>query len=195
MKETSGKHAALPPIVRSVSVSWAPEEAFRRFTEGFADWWPRHTHSIGKERVERIVFECRAGGLIYEQHRDGRRFQWGEVREWEPPRRVRFTWHPSRDKETAQDVELTFHPQGGGTRLELVASGWERWGKGAPTARRGYDLGWAGVLNVFAGRRTLGMRVLDGLAALIGLVRRLGGGTESAIARAGGELKEGAPSA
>lgn len=179
----------LPPIVRSISVSWAPAEAFRRFTADFAKWWPARTHSIGGECLECIVFECKLGGLIYEQHVDGRRFQWGEVRAWDPPRRVRFAWHPSRDKSTAQDVELTFHPEGSGTRLELVSSGWEKWGKGAPRARRGYDLGWAGVLNTWAGRRTLGMRALEGLMALMSFVQRFRGGRAAVIARSGGELE------
>jgi uncharacterized protein YndB with AHSA1/START domain len=179
----------LAPIVRTVPVSWDPEAAFRRFTADFARWWPWPTHSIGgRERVERIVFECRAGGLIYEQHKDGRRFQWGRVLEWEPPRRVKFTWHPSRDPSTAQEVELRFHPEASGTRLELVSSGWENWGKGAKGARRGYDLGWWQVLNLFAGRRTLGMAVLGAMMRLVALVQRTRGGTAAAVARAGGEI-------
>jgi uncharacterized protein YndB with AHSA1/START domain len=182
------KEAELPPIVRSVSVSWAPEAAFQRFTADFERWWPRRTHSIGGERVQRIVFECRAGGLIYEQHFDGRRFQWGVVLEWEPPRRVRYCWHPSRAPETAQEVELTFHPEGSGTRLELVASHWERWGRGAKRARRGYDLGWGYVLNVWAGRRTAGMALLDCIGMLHGLVQKMRGGTAASIAGAKGEI-------
>lgn len=186
---------SLPPIVRAISVSWNPEEAFRRFTHGFGDWWPRATHSIGGKCVERIVFECKVGGLIYEQHRDGRRFQWGVVREWDPPRRVRFSWHPSRDAATAQDVALTFHPEGIGTRLELVSSDWERWGKGAPRARRGYGLGWWAVLHVWAGRRTLGTRSLDAVAALARGVQALRGGSASSIVRAGGEIERASPTA
>ena len=183
------KTPELPPIVRTIKVSWSPDEAFRRFTADFARWWPARTHSIGGAEVERIVFECKVGGLIFEQHKSGRRFQWGEVRAWDPPRRVGFTWHPSRDKSTAQDVQLTFHPKGTGTRLELVSSGWERWGKGAPTARRGYDLGWNGVLHTWAGRTTPGLRALVVLMAVMQLVQKLRGGAAAAIARAGGELR------
>lgn len=182
--------ASLPPIVRQVSVSWPPEEAFRRFTEDFGRWWPRATHSIGGPEVERVEFECRAGGRIYEVHRGGRRFQWGRVLAFDPPRSVRFTWHPSRDESTAQDVVLTFHPEGSGTRLELVSSGWENWGKGAKGARRGYDLGWGYVLNVWAGTRTVRMGLLDGLAAAMGFLQRLRGGRAATIARAGGEIHE-----
>ena len=63
--------------------------------------------------------EPQVGGRIFEEHVDGRRFQWGRVLEWEPPRRVKFTFHPSRDPATAQDVEVRFVPDGGGT-----ASSW-----------------------------------------------------------------------
>ena len=65
---------------------------------------------------------------------------------------------------------------------------WENWGKGARRARRGYDLGWGYVLNVWAGRRTGGMRALDALGAMLQGVQRLRGGRDAAIARAGGEI-------
>jgi uncharacterized protein YndB with AHSA1/START domain len=180
--------APLPPIVRAISVSSAPAAAFERFTGDFARWWPCATHSIGGKRVERVVFECQAGGLIFEQHAGGRRFAWGRVLEWDPPRRVKFTWHPSREPATAQEVEVRFHPEGSGTRVELVACGWEHWGRGARRARRGYRLGWGYVLNVFAERRTAGMRVLDGVAGGVELLQRLRGGADDSIAKAGGEI-------
>ena len=131
----------LEPVVREISVSWKPEEAYRRFVEEFADWWPSKTHSIGGPRIKQIVFETKVGGQIYEEHIDGRRFLWGRVLELDPPRRVRFTFHPSRSESSAQTIELIFHPKGTGTRLELIATDWENWGKGAERARRGYKMG------------------------------------------------------
>ena len=178
----------LPPIVRSVQVSWSPPAAFRRFTEEFADWWPWRTHSIGGERVARVVFETRAGGRIFEEHEDGRRFQWGTVLEWDPPHRVKFTFHPAREPSSAQDVEVRFLPEGGGTRLELTATKWENWGKGASRARRGYYAGWGYVLNVWAGRRTNAMRLMDAMAGVMRVVEKIRGGTAASIARAGGEI-------
>ena len=122
----------LPPVVRSVLVSWGQEAAFRRFTEEFASWWPWRTHSVGGTRVRRVVFETGVGGRIFEEHVDGRRFQWGTVLEWDPPGRVEFTFHAGGKPEQAQDVEVRFLPEAGGTRLELTATGWENWGKARP---------------------------------------------------------------
>ena len=65
----------IPPVDRSVLVSWDPETAFRRFALDFGTWWPSHSHSIGGSRVKRVVLEARADGLIFEEHVDGRRFR------------------------------------------------------------------------------------------------------------------------
>lgn len=178
----------LPPIHRSVSVSWAQDAAFRRFTADFGTWWPHSTHSIGGERVRRVVLEPRVGGCIFEEHGDGRRFQWGEITLWEPPQRVRFTWHPAREPATAQDVLIEFVPESTGTRVELTASGWERWGENVGRAHRGYSVGWAYILNVWAGRRTARMALLDAIVAIIRFVQRFRGGVDGEIARARGEL-------
>ncbi len=177
-----------PPVRRSVSVSWDLETAFRRFTAEFAEWWPRATHSIGGKRVERIVFECRVGGQIIEELRDGRRFQWGKITQWDPPHRVGFTWHPSRDPREAQDVEVSFQPEGGGTRVELVSTGWERLGVRGRRARRAYHIGWGSVLDVFAGRRSAAIAIFAVISGLMTLALRVTGRLERAIDQAGGRL-------
>jgi DNA-binding transcriptional ArsR family regulator len=57
-----------------------PRPRSRQFTADFGAWWPRtHPSAAGAGRV---VFEGRAGGLIFEEHVDRRRFQWGKVLEW-----------------------------------------------------------------------------------------------------------------
>jgi Activator of Hsp90 ATPase homolog 1-like protein len=117
-----------------------------------------------------------------------RRFQWGRVLEFEAPRRVKFTWHPSRDAATAQQVGVRFEPEGRGTRVELISDQWENWGKGARRARRGYDVGWGYVLNVWAERRTGRMALLDALAVVFRGVEIVRGGRQASIARAGGEM-------
>lgn len=179
----------LPPIKCSVSVKWDQNAAFKRFTNDFAKWWPSRTHSIGGERLLRVVFEQHVGGRIYEEHMDGRRFQWGEILLWEPPNRVKFTWHPSKDPSTSQDVVVEFTPDGDGTRVDLTSSGWERWGRNAKRARKGYSVGWRYVLNVFADRRTTKMALMDGVVGVANIVMKLRGGRDAEIARAGGEIR------
>ena len=184
------KSDPLPPILRSVTVKLNQTEAFDRFTANFAQWWPAKTHSIGGPRLRRVVFETKVGGRIFEELQDGRRFQWGWIEEWEPPARVKFKWHPSRDAETAQDVELEFIPDAAGTRVELTASGWERWGEGAVRARKGYSLGWAYVLNVFADRRDAKMTLLDAMASGMNFLQKFRGGRDAVIAKSRGEMPQ-----
>jgi hypothetical protein len=92
-------------------------------------------------------------------------------------------------RRTAQDVLIEFLPEGSGTLLRLTADVWERWGRGAARARKGYRVGWGYVLNVWAGRRTAGMSVLDAVAGGINFVQKLRGGVDAEIARAGGEIR------
>jgi uncharacterized protein YndB with AHSA1/START domain len=179
---------SLPPVRRSISVSWDPAAAFRRFTAGFGSWWPRSTLSIGGERIRTIVFETRLGGQIYEEHLDGRRFAWGQITEWDPPRRIRFTWHPSGDAAQAQNVEVEFIPEGTGTLVKLTSTGWEKLGSQAGGARRAYDTGWNYVLQTWAQRRTFGMALLEGLVGMMHLVQKFRGGRDAVIAKARGEI-------
>lgn len=178
----------VPPIRKVVSVPWDQKTAFARFTAGFADWWPRRTHSIGGTRVKTIEFECRIGGLIVEELVDGRRFKWGEVTAFDPPHRVAFTWHPSRDADNAQDVEVRFVAERSGTQVELISTGWERLGARAARARRMYGIGWGSVLEVFAGRRNVAFVVFGVISTLINGALRVTGRLESAIDKAGGKL-------
>lgn len=162
----------VPPIRRSVSVSWAPDAAYRRFVSDFARWWPKYAHSVGGPRVKRVVFEPRLGGAIYEEHHDGTRYEWGTVTALEPPRRVAFTFHAAFDRSDGQQVEVTFSPEDHGTRVELVSSGWERMGDHARAAYGGYQLGWSGLLARYAGRFSGVELIFTGMAAAMDLFRR-----------------------
>jgi uncharacterized protein YndB with AHSA1/START domain len=183
------RSAAIKPVRRSTVVSWKQEAAFRRFTEDFAKWWPSSTHSIGGKLVDRIVFECRVGGLIYEQLKDGRRFQWGRITAWDPPRHVAFTWHPSKEEALAQDVDVTFRPEGDATRVVLVSTGWERLGTEAARARKAYSIGWGSILDVFAGRFSSAVLVFAVLAHGITFFLRVTGKLDGEIEKAGGRMQ------
>lgn len=185
---TTAVTTALPPVRRNVLVSWHQDAAFQRFTRDFASWWPSSTHSIGASQVMRVVFECRSGGRIFEELKDGRRFQWGVLTAWDPPRRVAFTWHPSRDAATAQDVEVTFTPEAGGTKVELVSTGWEKLGARAKREYKGYSIGWGSILDIFAGKRTFVILLFALISKGVRLYLRLTGRLEAEIAKSGGRM-------
>jgi uncharacterized protein YndB with AHSA1/START domain len=142
---------AFAPIIKSVRVECAPEEAFRFFTQAFGMWWPTATHSCiafnsgHTDKPLAVTFDPRLDGEIVEHGRGGERHVWGRVLVWDPPARVAFTWHPGRAVDTAQRVEVVFEPSENGTRVTLTHSGWERLGAEAAAARRSYNDGWENV--------------------------------------------------
>ncbi|MFN7971760.1 MAG: SRPBCC family protein [Acidobacteriota bacterium] len=162
-----------PPIVKVVTVTAAREAAFRRFTAELALWWPLGSHSVGQASAETVVMEPFAGGRIVERIRDGRECVWGTITAWEPPHRVSFTWHPGQDPATAQDVEVRFSTDGDRTRVELTHRGFERLGRLARRAHRGYPLGWAYVLGLYAGRRGSFMAIVGGMTSIMMSVMRV----------------------
>jgi uncharacterized protein YndB with AHSA1/START domain len=154
-----------PPLRKTITVPWDPERAFRRFTAETSAWWPLATHSVGQDKAEAVVLEGRVGGRILEKIRGCDDSVWGTITAWEPPRRLAFTWHPGGTPAQATRVDVSFEPAEGGTRLVLVHSDWEKLGPLAKLARRGYPLGWAYVLRLWAGRRhsplVLGLQALQ----------------------------------
>jgi hypothetical protein len=168
---------SIPPLHRTVLVPWSQEKAFRRFTAEIATWWPLRSHSVGEDNAVSVEFEPRVGGRLFERHRDGSEHEWGRVLAWQPPQMVRFTWHPGAAPETAQEVEVRFTPEGSGTRMELIHSHWERLGDKAKAARRGYPIGWAYVLSLYADRHgplVVTLDLIGRLAMTIGRLRRAG---------------------
>ena len=136
----------IQPVRRAVTVERPLEDAFRVFTEGLGTWWPVATHSIGKDAVETVVMESRAGGRLYERTADGAESDWGRMLVWEPPRRVAFEW---RITGTPTEVEVRFTPEGDRTRVDLEHRGFERLEDGA-ARRESYNNGWVTVLEQYA---------------------------------------------
>lgn len=150
------KIEAMEPIVKTVDVALAVEDAFTLFTDGMGEWWPGHTHSIAADTfenrvtVESLVFECFEGGRIYEVMSDGREGDWGVVLAWEPPTRVIFSWNPSLEERPSTEVEVRFTDGESGTRVVLEHRGWERLGAVGPEMRNAYQPGWDPVLAQFS---------------------------------------------
>ena len=137
----------LEPLRLSVHVKRSVAEAFDLFTSGFGRWWPVATHSISQDKAMTCGIEPVVGGAVYEVNDAGERLAWGHVIAWEPPRRFILYWHPGGEPSQGTEVEVRFEPDGQGTRVALEHRDWQKLGPDAEKARKGYGMGWPGVLQ------------------------------------------------
>ncbi len=138
-------------VVRSeVEVPLARDAAFRLFVDRLADWWPLTSHSVFQDEARSVSIGQEVGGRIVETAADGRRAEWGVVTTWDAPTHIGFTWYPGQDSTAATQVEIGFHERPeGGTRVELVHTGWEARGADAKRLATSYGPGWGQVLGEF----------------------------------------------
>jgi len=142
-------------VRREITVKATPERAFEVFAARLDSWWPR-SYSIGPTDLAEAVIEPRAGGRWLERGTDGAECVWGEVRAYDPPRRLTLTWAIGGDWQPdahASEIDVTFEPAGGETRVTLVHSGLERHtAADALRASIGGEGGWSGLLAAYAQR-------------------------------------------
>jgi uncharacterized protein YndB with AHSA1/START domain len=149
--------AMLEPVRKNVRVHRTAEEAFRLFTEHIDRWWPVEVFSRAAEeqygdwvKVERVVFEPRAGGRLYEIASEGVEGVWADVLTYDPPTRIVLAWKPNDRPEPPTEVEIRFEQDGDETIVSLEHRGWEKLGARATEAREGHDGGWEVPLERFA---------------------------------------------
>jgi uncharacterized protein YndB with AHSA1/START domain len=141
----------LPPIIKTITVNCAPQQAFRYFTEDFGKWWPAHSHSVTAYSSKFTVspasceLEPGNGGRIIERTPAGELCIWGTILQWEPPSHLAFTWHPGKSGEAAQRVDITFSPNAEGTRITLTHGGWEKTSPQVEEDWKSYNKGWESV--------------------------------------------------
>jgi uncharacterized protein YndB with AHSA1/START domain len=174
MAEKKDQPIVYTPVIKIVTVRANQSRAFNRFTSEMAGWWPLASHSTAGGNAETVVMENRVGGRIVERIRGGGEAVWGTITAWDPPRRVTFTWHPGDPPEKATNVDVRFVAiDAARTRVELEHVGFERLGAMAKKARRGYPIGWAYVLGLYAERKGPFMLAITGLtSALMWFTRR-----------------------
>jgi uncharacterized protein YndB with AHSA1/START domain len=145
-------------VSASIAVHAPPERAFRVFTAEMGTWWPAAHHIIEAE-FDRLVFEARPGGRVYDIGVDGSECTWGRVLAYEPPELVVFSWDISpewkleTDPERASEIEVRFTPQpDGGTLVELEHRNLDRHGDGWEAVRDMLSTpeAWQGTLGAFA---------------------------------------------
>lgn len=136
----------IEPLRISFEVECSPDHAFRTWTGRATAWWPPE-HTVSHESGAEIVFEPRPGGRIFERTPEGREIEWGEITEWEPPRRLSYRWHIATDPTNATDVEIVFRElPDSTTRVEIEHGGWDNLGEIGRAWREANLAGWDGVL-------------------------------------------------
>lgn len=139
---------SVDPLVVEFEVAVAPERAFDTWTRRCGVWWPP-AHTVSGDPAA-ITLEARPGGRIFERARDGTEHDWGEILDWEPPRRLRYRWHLFFDPSEATEVEITFKAAAAGTAVRLEQRGWERLGDAGPARRAKTDTVWHALAPAFA---------------------------------------------
>lgn len=137
-------------IEKRLTVPLAPRDTFDLFTAGIDRWWPKDSHSLSASAglpARRVTVEPRLGGRILEEAHDGATHPWGTITEWCPGEALAFDWYVGHPRAEATQVRVTFLPHEGGTRVDLVHSGFEARGAEAAEACRRYRTGWDLVLG------------------------------------------------
>lgn len=143
------------PIRMALEVEAPREEAFERFAAELGAWWPL-PYTWSEDRFAGAALERRPGGSWFEVDAGGRSERWGEVRAFEPPRRIVVSFEIGADRkreppERAGEVEVRFEAAGPRrTRVHLEHRGFERHGAGAGALREGMARGWPVILASFA---------------------------------------------
>ena len=136
----------IEPLRISFHVACSADHAFTTWTGRATAWWPPE-HTVSHEPGAEIVFEPRRGGRIFERTAQGREIEWGEIVDWDPPRRLRYLWRIATDPQNATDVEIVFRELSDSTTsIEIEHGGWERLGAIGQKWRDANQAGWDGVL-------------------------------------------------
>jgi uncharacterized protein YndB with AHSA1/START domain len=143
-------------VKKSITVNAPPERAFEVFTAEMGAWWPA-SHSVGTSPQKAVVIEPKVGGRWYEVGENGSECAWGDVLDWEKPKRVVLAWRIGLDwrydPTLLTEVEVVFTPIAGGkTRIELEHRRLENMGDNTAATIEVFEApnAWSGLLDMFA---------------------------------------------
>jgi uncharacterized protein YndB with AHSA1/START domain len=128
-------------VLVALRVKATPERAFDAFVSEIGAWWrPNPLFTFTPREPGKLSFEPGAGGRLIATRANGKVFEVGRIRAWEPPRRLVFGWRqatfaPEHDTE----VEVRFEAVDDETRVTVTHTGWESVPQ-AHAARHGFPL-------------------------------------------------------
>ncbi|WP_394831595.1 SRPBCC domain-containing protein [Pendulispora rubella] len=129
-------------VLLAIRVNATPARAFAAFTEEIGQWWrPNGLFEFRRGRSGVLSFEPGSNGRLIETYEDGTIFVIGEVRLWEPPRRLVVAWRQeSFSPDQSTELHVRFEEAGEQTRVTVEHFGWDTIPQ-RHAARHGFPLG------------------------------------------------------
>jgi uncharacterized protein YndB with AHSA1/START domain len=114
-------------VIVALRVKATPERAFAVFTAEIGLWWrPNGLFRFTPRSPGVIAFEPGASGRLTETLANGKVFEIGTVRAWEPPHRLVVGWRQATFVDGQDtEVEVRFDPVGDETRVTVEHRGWD----------------------------------------------------------------------
>lgn len=122
----------------ALRVKASPERAFAAFVEEIGAWWrPNGLFQTTPRAPGLLAFEPGEGGRLIETLANGKVFEIGQVRVWDPPHRLVFSWRQANfPPDLHTEVEVGFEAVGEETRVSVDHRGFDQVPEGA--ARHGF---------------------------------------------------------
>jgi uncharacterized protein YndB with AHSA1/START domain len=134
----------LDPIVHTYPLACSAERSFTTYVERIGEWWhPDYTLDAGA--FSGAVIEPGMGGRVRATFTDREDDVWGEVRTWDPPRRIVHSFALAQSAESPSEVSVTFDPTDAGCVMTFVHGGWNQ----MSAAYRGKFTEWPLILDRF----------------------------------------------
>jgi uncharacterized protein YndB with AHSA1/START domain len=114
-------------VIVAIRVAATPAHAFEVFTREIALWWqPNALFRFTPRSPGELEFEGGAGGRFIERLPNGKVFEIGRIKVWEPGERLVFDWRQAAfAKDQMTEVEVRFEPVGDETRVTVEHRGWD----------------------------------------------------------------------
>ena len=114
-------------VLVSLRVKAPADRAFKAFVGQVGAWWrPNPLFAFTPRDPGVMAFEPGEGGRLISTLANGKVFEIGRIRAWEPPRRLVFGWRQASftpDQDT--EVEVRFEPIGDEIRITVEHTGWD----------------------------------------------------------------------
>lgn len=144
-------------VIVSLRVPATRERAFEAFTGEIGSWWrPNSLFAFTPRSPGVLSLETAEGGRFVETLPNGKIFEIGRVRLWQPPERLVFSWRQATFAPVQEtEVDVRFEPVEGETRITIEHRGWDtvpaqhvaRHGMGSTLFLRRHGEWWQALLD------------------------------------------------